>query len=169
MRKKLIIPPKTSVRDAYRNLNGSGGRIQWLLSIPILSIISLSVWFLPFSGDHASQMVLRVLFPSVLFYSVWRLYNLTIVDFNASSLRLTMRNKQFIIPYSDIESVSESGGSTGGVIGVTSSRTIRVRLNQPYPFGTSFVFLTKKEYTMTDGLSGPARMIQNYVAQSQNT
>jgi hypothetical protein len=168
MTKKLIIPPSTSVSDAYRNLNGSGGSLQLVLSIAILSIFSIGVWVLPFSGDNTTKYALRILFPAISFYSAWRLFNLTIVDVNSSSLRIKVRGKQYIIPYSDIVSVSESGGSTGGVIGVTSSRTISVRLNQTYPFGTSFVFYTKKEYTITDGLSGPARMIQNYAAQAQN-
>jgi hypothetical protein len=148
----------------FMNLNGDGGRVQFLISIPIMLAITVITWM---SQDRESGFNwIGIILTVALFWYSMRLLNVTIVEHSPDALRIQRRGKEYLIPYTDILSVSESGRFQGGaIIGSTHSRYVTVKLKRKYPFGSAFSFYTKKEYGDFEGKSGPAKLIENYAAK----
>ncbi|MCH7229152.1 hypothetical protein [Haloferula sp. A504] len=150
------------------NLNGDGGRIQLLISVPIILTASVIAW-LAWDPESGFNWV-GVLFVIALVWSSIRLLNVTIVEHSPDALRIQRRGREYTIPYSDVLSVSESGRFQGGqaIVGSNHSRYVTVTLRSKYPFGRTFSFYTKKEYGDFEGRSGPAKLIENYAAKARN-
>jgi hypothetical protein len=149
----------------FMNLNGDGGRVQLLISIPIMLAITLIAWT---SQDRESGLNwIGIILTITLLWHSLRLLNATTVEHSPDALRIQRRGKEYLIPYSDIVSVSESGRFQGGaMIGSTHSRYVTVKLSRKYPFGSAFSFYTKKEHSDFEGKSGPAKLIENYAAKA---
>lgn len=166
---KLLFPKSNKQRaDGFRNLNGDGAKFQLLISLPIIFALGIALWFIPDTRNETGISWPGTIVIMLGFFYLPRLLNATIVDHSPEAMRITRRGKKYIIPYEDVLSVSESGKAGRKTIG-THSRYVTVRLKKPYPFGNSFSFYTKKDYTEFDGLSGESKLIQNYAAMTDHS
>ena len=100
------------------------------------------------------------------FFAIRHYCNASVVEHSPDALRVTIRREQYLIPYKDVLQAVEKRLPTGGTIligpGSARSRVITVKLRTKYPFGVSFTFWTKPEYSDLEGPSGVVKLIQQY-------
>lgn len=160
---KLIFPPSDKqATDGFRNLNGDGGRLQLLISLPLIFLIGIGLWLIPDIRMESGISLPGTVVLLIGFFHSYRFYNLTLVEHSPAAMRISRRRQQYIIPYEDVRSVSETRPGGNKVGGMRHSRYVKVHLLKKYPFGKSFGFYTKRDYTAHCGRSGEAKLIEHY-------
>ena len=168
---KLKFPEHERVeQDLFRNLNGDGGKLMLLITMPVLGLITVVFGFAfivnEVTIEHALAPVGLVLGWVIVIHSY---LNVIVVEHSPEALRIQRRGEQYVIPYTDVYRVTEMGRwfrEMGVGDGLADSRKIKVELKTQYPFGSKFTFRTKRDYADAENPSCVARLLQQYTEKA---
>ena len=155
-------------QDLFWNLNGDGGKSQMrFCMVALAAITGVIACVFVLNGAYVLYLLPMGMMLIVAWVALIHSYrNAIVVEHSPEALRIERHGEKYEVPYCDVYRITEKWRYlrrwTVFGDGLASCRRIKVELKTQHPFGNTFTFLTKREYSDAEELSCVTRLLLQY-------